>query len=301
MGLVKFFGKILYLVKMLALIGLSISGAALMGLYSFQNLLIYPASMNDGHGYCARPEEFGMPDYEDLHLDTEDGEVLHCYCLKQDHSLPEYTNKTVLILSPNAGNIGHALPIVSMFYKNFGYNVFIYSYRGYGKSTGKPSEEGLRLDAQTVMKHISKDEQLLQTSLILYGRSLGGAVSIYISSLMPNNVQGLILENTFLSIPKTVPHIFPFLKYFTVFVHQKWELERLMPSIPANIPVLFFSARKDEIVPPSHMDKLYELSQSNDKTFFKYPNSQHNDTVVQPDYWERVHEFIKNKVNPVGY
>ena len=74
-----------------------------------------------------------------------------------------------------------------------------------------------------------------------------------------------------------------------------------MPSIPANIPVLFFSARKDEIVPPSHMDKLYELSQSNDKTFFKYPNSQHNDTVVQPDYWERVHEFIKNKVNPVGY
>lgn len=301
MGSFAFLSKLFYPVKMLALLGLSISGAALVGLYTFQSLLIYPASMNDGHGYCARPEEFGMPDYEDLYLDTEDGELLHCYCLKHDKKLPDYTNKTVLILSPNAGNIGHALPIVSMFYKNFGYNVFIYSYRGYGKSTGKPSETGLRLDAQAIMSYIAQDEQLLQSSLILYGRSLGGAVAIYILSLMGASVQGLILENTFLSIPKTVPHIFPFLKYFTMFVHQKWELERLVPLIPSNIPVLFFSARKDEIVPPNHMDKIHELSQSTDKTFFKYPNSQHNDTVIQLDYWERVHEFIKNKVNPAGY
>lgn len=301
MGVLKVFLKLLYPVKMLAVIGLSVLGAALLGLYTFQNLLIYPASMNDGHGYCARPEEFGMPDYEDLYLETEDGELLHCYCLKHDRKLPGYTNKTVLILSPNAGNIGHALPIVSMFYKNFGYNVFIYSYRGYGKSTGKPSETGLRLDAQAMMSYIAKDEQLLDSSLILYGRSLGGAVAIYISSLMGASVQGLILENTFLSIPKTVPHIFPFLKYFTFFVHQKWELEKLVPLIPPSIPVLFHSARKDEIVPPSHMDRIYELSQSTDKTFFKYSNSQHNDTVVQQEYWERVHDFIKDKVNPVGY
>ncbi|PVH15486.1 uncharacterized protein CXQ87_003328 [Candidozyma duobushaemuli] len=271
MGPLTIFQKLFYPVKMIALIGISISGAALMGLYTFQNSLIYPASMNDGHGYCARPEEFGMPDYEDL-------------------KSPDYTNKTVLILSPNAGNIGHALPIVSMFYKNFGYNVFIYSYRGYGK-----------LDAQAMMSYIAKDEQLSESSLVLYGRSLGGAVAIYISSLMGASVQGLILENTFLSIPKTVPHIFPFLKYFTMFVHQKWESERLVPLIPANIPVLFQSARKDEIVPPSHMDRIYELSQSTDKTFYKYTHSQHNDTVVQPEYWERVHDFIKNKVNPVGY
>lgn len=301
MGVLGVVSKLLYPVKMLFIVGMTISGAALLGLYTFQNLLIYPASMNDGHGYCARPEEFGMPDSEDLYLDTDDGEVLHCYCLKHDRKLSDYKNKTVLILSPNAGNIGHALPIVSMFYKNFGYNVFIYSYRGYGKSTGKPSEKGLRIDAQTIMKHISEDEQLLELSLVLYGRSLGGAVAIYILSLMSANVQGLILENTFLSIPKTVPHIFPFLKYFTIFVHQKWELEHLVPLIPSRIPVLLLSARKDEIVPPSHMDKIYELSQASDKTMFKYPNSQHNDTVVQPDYWERVHEFISKKVNPVEH
>lgn len=286
---------------MLAMLGLTLSGAALVGLYSFQSSLIYPASMNDGHGYCATPDEYDMPEYEVVYLTTEDSETLHCYSLKHDPKLPDYANKTVVVLSPNAGNIGHALPIIAMFYNNFGYNVFIYSYRGYGKSTGKPSETGLKLDAQAVMKHIAKDEQLLQSSLVLYGRSLGGAVAIYIASLVPGAVQGLILENTFLSIPKTVPHIFPFLKYFTMFVHQRWESERLMPCIAANIPVLFLSARQDEIVPPSHMDALYRLSQAHDKTFFKYEDSQHNDTVVQPSYWNRVQDFIKNKVNPVGY
>lgn len=287
---------------MFAVVGASIGGLALLGLYTFQSSLIYPASLNDGHGYCATPDEFEMPDFENVYLTTEDGERLHCYLLKHDRNSPSYTNKTVLILPPNAGNIGHALPLVSMFYKNFGYNVFIYSYRGYGKLTGKPSEKGLKLDAQRVMAFVgSEDEQLLQSSLVLYGRSLGGAVAIYIASLMPSRVQGLILENSFLSIAKTVPHIFPLLKYLTVFVHQKWDSERLVPAIPSTIPALLFSARKDEIVPPSHMDRIHQLLRAEDKTMVRYEDSAHNDTVMQPEYWDKVHQFIQNKVNPVGY
>lgn len=286
---------------MFAAVGLSLGGLAVLGLYTFQSLLIYPASLNDGHGYCATPDEFDMPLYETIYLNTEDGERLHCYSLKQDANSPDYTNKTVLILSPNAGNIGHALPIVSMFYKGFGYNVFIYSYRGYGKSTGKPLEVGLKLDAQRVMAYLStEDEQYLQSLLVLYGRSLGGAVAIYIASSLPEKVQGLILENLFLLIPKTVPHIFPMLKYFSVFVHQRWDLERLIPAIPASLPVLLFSARKDEIVPPSHMDRLHQLLQADDKVMYKYEEAMHNDTVVQPQYWERIHDFIEDKVQPVG-
>lgn len=301
MGRVKFISGLIKLLKMLFAVGLTISGAALLGLYTFQSSLIYPSSMNDGRGYCATPDEYDMPDFETVYLTTEDGETLHAYSLKHDPKLPNYTNKTVLVLSPNAGNIGHALPIIAMFYNNFHYNVFVYSYRGYGKSTGTPSEKGIKLDTKAVMKHIASDEQFLQSSLVLYGRSLGGAVAIYIASKMQGAVQGLILENTFLSIPKTVPHIFPFLKYFTVFVHQRWESEKIVSTIPSSVPVLFFSARQDEIVPPSHMDTLYRLSQSQDKTFFRYEQSQHNDTVAQPEYWERVQDFIKNKVNPVGY
>lgn len=287
---------------MFAALGASIGGLALVALYTFQSSLIYPAALNDGHGYCATPDEHDMPDYEELLLRTDDGETLQCYLLKHDRLSPDYTNKTVLILSPNAGNIGHALPIVSIFYKNFNYNVFIYSYRGYGKSSGHPLEAGLKIDAARIMKYItSEDDQLLQSSLVLYGRSLGGAVLIYISSVFPSAVLGIILENTFLLIPKTVPHVFPALKYFTLLVHQKWNTEVLVPHIPPTIPVLLFSARKDEIVPPTHMDRIYHLLNTNEKIMYKYENSAHNDTVVQPLYWDRVHEFIRDKVNPVGY
>lgn len=294
--------KLLRVVKSMAQIGISLGCLVLVGLYSFQSKLIYPSGLNDGHGYCATPDEYEMPDYELVHLKTEDGETLQCYLLKHSQTSPTYANKTVLILSPNAGNIGHSLPLVSIFYKTFGYNVFIYSYRGYGKSTGTALEHGLKLDAQRVMKYLTtEDEQYQQSSIILYGRSLGGAVAIYIAATMSASVQGIILENTFLSIRKTVPHIFPFLKYVSGFVHQKWDLEKLVPLIPDSIPVLLLSARKDEIVPPSHMDTFNKLFKSEQKSFVKFENSSHNDTVVQPDYWGRIQDFIKNEVNPVGY
>ena len=286
----------------MAQIVLSIGVSLFVGLYSYQSSLIYPASLNDGHGYCATPDEYGMPDYELVNLKTEDGENLQCYLLKQNKESLSYNNKTILVLSPNAGNIGHALPIVSMFYSNFGYNVFIYSYRGYGKSTGKPSEKGLKLDAQRIMQYLTtEDEQYQQSSIILYGRSLGGAVGIYIASTMAPHIKGIILENTFLSIRKTVPHIFPMLKYLAVFIHQVWDLEKLVGTIPSNIPLLMLSARKDEIVPPDHMDRIFSLSKSDEKIMYKFENSLHNDTVIQPGYWEKIQDFVDNKVNPVSH
>ncbi|EAZ62954.2 predicted protein [Scheffersomyces stipitis CBS 6054] len=296
------FTKLLGVLKTMAQIGISLGALVLLGLYTYQNTLIYPASLNDGHGHCATPDEYDMPDYDLVNLRTEDGETLQCYSLKHDRTSPDYANKTILILSPNAGNIGHALPIVSIFYRNFGYNVFIYSYRGYGRSTGKASEKGLKIDAQTVMQYLTEeDEQYSQSSLVLYGRSLGGAVAIYIAATMSKSICAVILENTFLSIRKTVPHVFPLLKYFTSFVHQHWDSESLVPLIPASIPVLLLSARKDEIVPPEHMDRINALSKSEDKTFYTFENSAHNDTVIQPEYWNYIQVFIQDKVNPVGY
>ncbi|CAG84923.2 DEHA2A14146p [Debaryomyces hansenii CBS767] len=286
----------------MAQIVLSIGVSLFVGLYSYQSSLIYPASLNDGHGYCATPDEYGMPGYELVNLKTEDGENLQCYSLKQNKESPTYSNKTIVVLSPNAGNIGHALPIVSMFYSNFGYNVFIYSYRGYGKSTGKPSEKGLKLDAQRIMQYLTiEDEQYQQSSIVLYGRSLGGAVGIYIASTMAPHIKGIILENTFLSIRKTVPHIFPMLRYLAVLIHQVWDSEKLVSTIPSNIPLLMLSARKDEIVPPEHMDRIFSLSKSDDKIMYKFENSSHNDTVIQSGYWEKIHDFVDNKVNTVSH
>lgn len=288
------------LAKTVTQLGGGMALLSLLGLYYYQNSLIYPASLNDGHGYCATPDEYDIP-YEAVKLTTSDGETLQCYSMKQDCKSPNYTNKTILMLSPNAGNIGHSLPIASIFYKKFGYNVFIYSYRGYGQSTGAPSEIGLKKDADTVVEYLTKDDdQYQQSSIVLYGRSLGGAVAIYIAATKSASIDGMVLENTFLSIRKTVPHIFPVLKYITSFVHQKWDLELLVPSISEKLPVLLLSARKDEIVPPEHMDLIYNLLPSNCKKMVEFENSFHNDTVLQESYWDTIHKFIKDNVNPVG-
>lgn len=290
------FAWLTYLAKMLAALGLSVGGLALAGLYTFQDSLIYPALMNDGHGHCATPADHGM-DYEDVSLTTSDGETLQCYALKHDPAAPSYTNKTVVILLPNAGNIGHALPIVALFYSRFGLNVFIYSYRGYGRSSGRPLEAGLKTDARRVMEYLAcEDKQFLQSALVLYGRLLGGAVAVYMAATMPAAVRGLVLENTFLLIPKTVPHLFPWLRYFTRLVRQKWDSERLVPQIPPDIPVLLMSARRDEIVPPAHMDRILALLRLTDKTMHRYEQLCHNDTVLQPMYWERIHAFLRDKV-----
>lgn len=289
-----------YLAKMFAAIGVSLGGIALAGLYTFQDSLIYPALLNDGHGHCATPAEHGM-EYEDVSLTTADGETLQCYALKHDPTAPSYTNKTVVILLPNAGNIGHALPIVALFYNSFGHNVFIYSYRGYGRSTGRPLEAGLKTDARRVMDYLTmEDKQFLRSAVVLYGRLLGGAVAVYIAATMPGVVKALVLENTFLLIPKTVPHLFPWLRYFTHLVHQKWDSEQLVPQIAADMPVLLMSARQDEIVPPAHMDRIHALLRLTDKTMYRYEQLNHNDTVLQPMYWERVHKFIRDKVDPQG-
>ncbi|CAI5756289.1 unnamed protein product [Candida verbasci] len=275
------------LAKRLIQIGVSIGAIALIGLYYFQNSLIYPASLNDGHGYCATPDEHSM-EYKLIELKTKDGETLQCYSIKQDPKVENYKNKTILMLTPNAGNIGHALPIVSMFYKNFGYNVFIYSYRGYGKSTGFPSEKGLKIDADTVMDYIEKDEQYKAGKLILYGRSLGGAVAIYIAA--NRKVDAVVLENTFLSLKKTIPHVFPVLKYFTNFVHQKWNSEALISKITA--PTLLISGTKDEIVPPVHMDIIYDKLKV-EKKIIKY-DKFHNDTILTDGYFEEIDNWIES-------
>lgn len=91
---------------------------------------------------------------------------------------------------------GHRLPLASVFYSRFGCNVLMLSYRGYGLSTGSPSESGIRIDAQVALDFIKKHPILKSTLVVLYGQSIGGAVSLDLASRNPKAIHALILENT---------------------------------------------------------------------------------------------------------
>ncbi|ODQ81201.1 hypothetical protein BABINDRAFT_160593 [Babjeviella inositovora NRRL Y-12698] len=285
--------------KKLFAVAASVAVVGLLGVYKLQLFLVYPSSLNNARNVLDTPDAYDLP-YDDVSLTTPDGETLHAFAIRQNADSATYTNKTIVMLSPNAGNIGNYLPIARLFY-DFGYNVFIYSYRGYGKSTGTASEKGLKLDADTAMEFLAQDIQFSQSSIVLYGRSLGGAVSIYLASKHPQAIAGVVLENTFLCLPKVVPHIFPVLARFAFMLHQRWPSEEIVGSVPLHIPFLFMNGLKDEIVPPSHMQLLYELCLADVKEIHKFANGYHNDTLSQPEYWEIVHDFIKMKVNPIGH
>lgn len=91
---------------------------------------------------------------------------------------------------------GHRLPLASVFYTRFGCNILMLSYRGYGLSTGSPSETGIRIDAQVALDFIKKHPLLKSTLIVLYGQSIGGAVSIDLASRNKSSIHALILENT---------------------------------------------------------------------------------------------------------
>lgn len=153
-----------------------------------------------------RPQEFGLTDFEELTLPTPDGESLSAFLIKPPNK-QHARNVTVLMFHGNAGNIGHRLPIARVLSNEIACNVLMLQYRGYGLSTGTPSEKGITVDAQTGLDYIRQREDLKHTKIVVYGQSLGGAVGIGLVARNQNrgDVAGLILENTFLSIQKMIP------------------------------------------------------------------------------------------------
>lgn len=266
---------------------IALSTISLGALYTYQNKLIYPSWAQDARKNVDTPASRGLP-YERVVLTTKDGIKIEAYDLQNKDS-----KSTVLILCPNAGNIGFFIPIVELFYRQLQMSVFIYSYRGYGFSEGSPSEKGLKLDADRAISYLSTNEFHKDKKMVLYGRSLGGANAIYIASKYKDLVDGVILENTFLSIRKVIPYMFPFLKNFAFLCHELWNSESLMPNCNERTPFLFLRGLKDEIVPPSHMRQLFELCPSSLKRIFEFPLGHHNNTILQDGYWDIIREFLQ--------
>ncbi|KAJ4470744.1 Alpha/Beta hydrolase protein [Lentinula lateritia] len=226
-------------------------------LYYGQSYLIYPSAyikIGEDDGVPSKPASYGLH-HESVDLKTKDGQTLKCYLLLQKKDLPKATKysslptvpisaiegatesgyaeladeelvshrPTVIMFHGNGGNAGHRIPLGMMFQQVMRCNVLGVEYRGYGDSTGTPSENGFAIDAVTALEFVRGDTRLRNTPVILYGQSIGGAVSIDLASRFPGEIAGIILENTFLSLRLLVPHVLPLLGPFRWLCHQRWE------------------------------------------------------------------------------
>ncbi|MCJ1454266.1 hypothetical protein MMC28_004618 [Mycoblastus sanguinarius] len=265
-------------------------------LYYKQNELIYPrylpAGANTDEG-VPRPTQFGITDFEELRLPTPDGETIGAFFIRPSNK-GLAKNITILMFHGNAGNIGHRVPIAKVLEENTGCNVLMCEYRGYGMSTGTPDERGLMIDAQTALDYIRNQKEMRGTKIVVYGQSLGGAVAIQLvaRNQEAGDIVGVILENTFTSIRKLIPSYFPPAKFLAPLCHQVWPSEDVLPQI--DLPVLFISGLKDEIIPPSHMIQLRNACKSKSITWRTIPGGSHNDTVAEPYYFNYITEFVND-------
>ncbi|KAK9425052.1 putative Alpha/Beta hydrolase protein [Seiridium unicorne] len=257
--------------------------------------LIYPSHMPpNARTDVPRPSQYGIKDFEELVVPTDDGEKLSAFYIRAPRG-GRNAKCTILMFHGNAGNIGHRLPIARMIINYIGCNVLMLEYRGYGLSTGDPDEKGLMIDAQTALDYLRNRAETRDHKIVVYGQSLGGAVSIKLVAKNQNagDVVGLILENTFLSMRALIPSVIPPAKYLTLLCHQVWPSEAVIPTI-TEVPILFLSGLQDEIVPPTHMRKLYELATTPTKVWKPLPAGDHNSSVLEEGYFEAISDFVSN-------
>lgn len=244
------------------------------------------------------PSSESIP-YEDVMLETSDGVKIHTWLLLQKNSA---NVPTLIYFHGNAGNMGYRLQNAAEMYARVGINILMMDYRGYGNSTGTPSEKGLILDAEKVVQYASSHPKLTNSSIIVFGRSLGGAVSVAIAEQYPDLVKALILENTFLSISKMVDKLLPFVSLLKPLVLRiNWNSETTIKNLKQ--PIMFIAGERDELVPHSHMQLLMGLATASIfKDWFPVKTGTHNDTWVRAGstYYTRMADFISKAFGSNG-
>ncbi|CAN5640138.1 alpha/beta hydrolase [soil metagenome] len=226
-----------------------------------------------------QPQKYLLPANDStLKLSTPNGEKISAIFFKNPNA--EYT---ILFSHGNAENI-FTSEYFSQKLSNAGFNVLAYDYRGYGLSEGKPSEQNSYEDAETAYNYLVNDLKITPEKIIIFGRSLGGAVSIDLASR--KKCGGLIAESTFVSAFRvmTVYKIYPF---------DEFENLKKIPKV--NCPLLLIHGKKDELIPIWQGEKLFSAA-TEPKYFFQVEEGGHGTVAAFAGdaYFQKIVDFADN-------
>jgi fermentation-respiration switch protein FrsA (DUF1100 family) len=232
------------------------------------------------------------PKIEDVWFKAADGVRLHgWYCTpKPDEggqTLPAPTRATVLWFHGNAGNITHRYPVIERLLEQQ-VAVFIVDYRGYGRSEGGPSEEGLYMDARGAWDYLLNERAIPPGRIILFGDSLGGAVAIDLA--MKVQPAGLVVQSSFTSISDMAAEVMPFIPGFII----RTKMDSVNKIKNVRCPKLFIHSPADEMVPYRLGRKLYDAAPA-PKQFYEVWGASHNetDTVGGRAYFDAIGDFVR--------
>lgn len=217
-------------------------------------------------------------EFQDIYFQTPDKVQLNAW------HIPAEGKYTILFCHGNGGNISHRLSKINIF-NQLGLNVFIFDYRGYGKSQGAPSEAGLYQDAQAAYKYLT--DELKHKKIIAYGESLGSAVAIDMAT--KKDIAAVIIEGGFASAQEMGKILYPFVPGFIYSI----KFDSINKISQLDKPVLFFHAVNDEMIPIGQARALFEKTKS-EKYFIELSGSHNDAALVEEEKFKKgLNDFIK--------
>ncbi|HYO98983.1 MAG TPA: alpha/beta hydrolase [Pyrinomonadaceae bacterium] len=237
---------------------------------------------------------------EDVQLTAADGVRLHgWFCTplvgragegssSGDALEPVKTEHTLLFLHGNAGNISHRYEIIEGLVK-LPVNVLVIDYRGYGKSEGSPSEQGLYADARAAWDYLTNVRGIPAARIVIYGESLGGAVAIDLASKV--SACGLVVQSSFTSIADMAAEVLPLAPRFLL----RTKMDSLSKIAQVSCPKLFIHSEADEIVPYRLGRRLFDAAHA-PKQFYDVKNAPHNLTfdIGGAAFYEALRNFVNS-------
>jgi fermentation-respiration switch protein FrsA (DUF1100 family) len=236
-------------------------------------------------GLAGTPADVGL-EFEDVFFSASDGIRLHGWFV------PARSDVTLIYFHGNAGNIGHRVDIVLMLHQRLDVNVFIFDYRGYGRSEGSPSERGFYLDAEAALGYLGSRQDIVQSKLVFYGHSIGAAVAVEMATR--RQAQAVILESPFTSVKAMARRVYPLLSRIVppgLVVNSKYDSLSKIKRV--HSPVLVLHGDRDEIAPFEMGRELFEAA-NEPKRFYAIKGASHNDTHLAGGaaYYEAIKGFI---------
>ncbi|OHB54112.1 MAG: hypothetical protein A2Y07_05680, partial [Planctomycetes bacterium GWF2_50_10] len=233
-------------------------GIGIMIYFLQPRIIYYPIAE-----FAAQPADAGL-EFEDVYIPITSAAKINAWYFPSTSA-----QKTILFCHGNGGNISYYLEKAAM-YNHMGLNCLIFDYQGYGKSAGKPSEQGTYDDAAAAYKWLVNVKKIDPSAIIVHGWSLGGPIAANLAA--SQKVAGLILESTITSAPDMACKIYPIFPA-RLLCRYKYDTAKYLANI--TCPVLVIHSPEDEIIPFSMGQKLFNLVKQ-PKQFLQITGS-HND------------------------
>jgi fermentation-respiration switch protein FrsA (DUF1100 family) len=264
------------------------------------SLLFYPQ-----RELVLTPDRVGLA-YRDVWFKAADGTRLHGWFLPAGMNVVRGEACTVLFLHGNAENISTHIGNVAWL-PGKGYNVFLFDYRGYGRSAGEPSLPGLHLDAEAALAAVFTMTEVNSDRIVVFGQSLGGdiAITALAGSVYRHQIRALVIEGAFSSYRGIVREklaelwlTWPVQWPLSLTIDNQYKpleaIDRISP-----VPVLFIHGLVDRVVSPHHAEALYAAA-GEPRELWLVPGAGHIQALRHTDAQQRLLGYLAVHCNANG-